>query len=87
MDENYNQSIILKKELKECLYKLLGVLKENNLVVYATENRFVGVDVDSKEAETIKHAFKEHYAIELYKAQKNYKNCLDFPACFISFSV
>ena len=49
MDENYNQTIILKKELKECLYKLLGVLKENNLVVYATENRFVAVDVGLKE--------------------------------------
>lgn len=47
----------------------------------------VGCDVDSKEAETIKHAFKEHYAIELYKAQKNYKNCLTKTIGLLLFAV
>ena len=48
-DENYNKTLIFRKELKECLNKLLGVIRENNLVVYATENRFVDVDVSLKD--------------------------------------
>ena len=48
-DENYNKTLIFRKELKECLNKLLGVIRENNLVVYATENRFVKVDVSLKD--------------------------------------
>lgn len=45
IDENKNQTLIFKNELKMCLKKLLEVIKDNNLVVYATENRFSGVDV------------------------------------------
>ena len=45
IDENKNQTLIFKNELKLCLKKLLEVIKDNNLVVYATENRFSGVDV------------------------------------------
>ena len=47
----------------------------------------VGYDVDSKEANTIKHIFKEHYAIELYKAQKNYKNSLTKTIGLLLFAV
>ncbi len=32
----------------------------------------IGVDFNSKEKELIRHLIKEHYAIELYKAQKKY---------------
>ena len=49
IDENKNQTLIFKNELKECLKKLLEVIKENSLVVYATENRFSGVDVALKD--------------------------------------
>lgn len=35
----------------------------------------IGVDLDSREQGMIKHIFKEHYAIELYKVQKNYIQC------------
>ena len=45
IDENKNQTLIFKNELKMCLKKLLEVIKDNNLVVYATENRFSSVDV------------------------------------------
>ena len=45
INENHNQTTIFKNELKMCLKKLLEVIKDNNLVVYATENRFSGVDV------------------------------------------
>ena len=45
IDENKNQTLTFKNELKMCLKKLLEVIKDNNLVVYATENRFSGVDV------------------------------------------
>ncbi|MDD7160924.1 MAG: PD-(D/E)XK nuclease family protein [Candidatus Ornithospirochaeta sp.] len=48
-NENYNKTLIFRKELKDCLNKLLGVIRENNLVVYATENRFVDVDVSLKD--------------------------------------
>ena len=49
IDENKNQTLIFKNELKECLKKLLEVIKDNSLVVYATENRFSGVDVALKD--------------------------------------
>ena len=49
IDENKNQTLIFKNELKLCLKKLLEVIKDNNLVVYATENRFSGVDVALKD--------------------------------------
>ncbi len=32
-----------------------------------------GCSIDQKDQELIKHTFKEHYAIELYKIQKEYK--------------
>ena len=33
----------------------------------------LGLELDQNEKEKIKHLFKEHYAIELYKIQKQYK--------------
>ncbi len=35
--------------------------------------KILGLDLDQNEKEKIKHLFKEHYAIELYKIQKKYK--------------
>jgi len=37
----------------------------------------VGYAFPSKDQETIKHLIKEHYSIELYKAQKEYKKVLN----------
>ena len=37
----------------------------------------VGYDFSNKDQETIKHLINEHYAIELYKAQKEYKKVLN----------
>lgn len=34
-----------------------------------------GIDISPKEQETIKHLIKEHYAIELYKKQKEFQKC------------
>ena len=34
----------------------------------------VGCRINSKDQNTIKHILKEHYAIELYKKQRDYKN-------------
>ena len=35
----------------------------------------IGIDLESKEQGKIKHIISEHYAIELYKAQKEYQKC------------
>ena len=35
----------------------------------------LGLDLDSKEQGLVKHLIKEHYAIELYKAQRDYIQC------------
>ena len=51
---------------------------------------FLGISLTSKEKEMVKHAMKEHYAIELYKVQKEYikyRNKIIFLICFGIFSL
>ena len=43
---------------------------ENDVQIHL---HIVGIDLDSKEQEAVKHILKEHFAIELYKVQKRYK--------------
>ena len=44
---------------------------------------FIGVDLTSKEQGIARHILKEHYAIELYKAQKEYTNYKNKILCLI----
>ena len=43
---------------------------ENDVQIHL---HIIGIDLDSKEQEAVKHILKEHFAIELYKVQKDYK--------------
>ena len=43
---------------------------ENDVQIHL---HIIGIDLDSKEQEAVKHILKEHFAIELYKVQKRYK--------------
>ena len=58
----------LNKEVYEYIEEKSDML-ENDIPL---ELHICGIDLDSKIQETIKHIFKEHYAIELYKIQRNY---------------
>ena len=40
------------------------------------ELHFVGLKLSEKEKEKVKHLIKEHYAIELYKTQKEYRRIM-----------
>ena len=60
-------------ELDDKVYKFLEdktSMLENDTQINL---HIIGTSIDQKDQELIKHTFKEHYAIELYKIQKEYK--------------
>ena len=54
MDRYSNQTGIFIRDLKSCLYKLLGIIRKNSLKVVATEHHFSDVNVDFSDATPIK---------------------------------
>ena len=60
-------------ELDDNVYKFLEdktSMLENDTQINL---HIIGASIDQKDQDLIKHTFKEHYAIELYKIQKEYK--------------
>ena len=47
---------------------------ENDVQIHL---HILGIKLDSKEQEAVKHILKEHFAIELYKVEKKYKRILN----------
>ena len=47
----------------------------------------IGLSLDSKEEEVVTHLLKEHYAIELYKTQKEYIQCRNKVLCLVLFGI
>lgn len=47
---------------------------ENDVQIHL---HILGIKLDSKEQEAVKHILKEHFAIELYKVEKRYKRILN----------
>ena len=54
MDRYSNQTGIFIRDLKSCLYKLLGIIRKNSLKVVATEHHFSDVNVDFSDETSIK---------------------------------
>lgn len=60
-------------DLRQSIYDFVdhkSSMLDNNIEL---KLNILGIDLESHKKEQIKHLFKEHYAIELYKLQKDYK--------------
>lgn len=77
------EQIDLCSEIYEYIEEKSSML-ENDIQI---ELHINGINFDSKEQELIKHIIKEHYAIELYKIQKEYIRCKDKIIALIAFGI
>lgn len=60
-------------DLNNKIYKFLdskSAMLKNDIQI---NFRIIGLELTQSEKENVKHLFKEHYAIELYKIQKQYR--------------
>ena len=63
-----NNQVELCKEIYSYAVEKTSMLDNNIKINF----HITGIDLDSKEQGKVKHMFKEHFAIELYKIQKKY---------------
>ena len=76
MDDLFDsRTISQQRELKHEIYDFIEEkisMLDNDVEIHF---HFVGLNLEAKEQEKVKHLIKEHYAIELYKTQKEFIRC------------
>lgn len=69
-ERTYGNQLDLKKEIYEFVEEKTSML-DNDVQINL---HIIGHKFNSTDEQMIKHIFREHYAIELYKKQREYKN-------------